>query len=165
MLAMFSSYIPWKVYFLFTETWWKPLAMYDARHWISGCLSFSGFCLLSWEFLTVFLSCLSWGWAASQHQGEKSQMLSAIAQKFSFNIQVFVSHGKWSSKSPPKCPSECRPRITHIAENGSLSVPACCSFLVLSDGLVPDTPACWEICALCSALLQAWGNLIPWRFL
>lgn len=35
-----------------------------------------------------------------------------------FNIQVFVYHGKWSSNSPPKCPSECLPRITHVPENG-----------------------------------------------
>ena len=88
---------------------------------------------------------------------EKSEMLSAISQQFPFNIPVFVSHGKWSSNSPPKCPSECLPRITHVPENG-FSLHASCRHPVLPDGCMPDPSACSQICVPHSVLLRAWGE-------
>lgn len=81
-----------------------------------------------------------------------------------FNIQVFVYRGKWSSNSPPKCPSECLPRITHVPENG-FSLDTCILQLPVSLwGLRADTSKCCQICVLCSARLQGLGNLTPWYF-
>lgn len=69
---------------------------------------------------------------------EKSQVLSAISQKSPFNIQVFVSSGEWSSNCPPKCPSECLPRITHVPENGfSLMHPAASWSSLMAASLTP----------------------------
>lgn len=75
--------------------------------------------------LLLGVGCLpvNWGW-------EVSQMLSAVSCSSPFNIPVFVSHGKRSSNSPPKCPSECLPRITHVPENG-FSLHASCRHPIL----------------------------------
>lgn len=80
----------------------------------------------------------SGGWMPPRTGAEKSQVLSAISQKFPFNIQVFVSSGKWSSDCPPKCPSECLPRITHVPENGfSLMHPAASWSSLMAASLTP----------------------------
>ena len=55
--------------------------------------------------------------------------------------QSFVSHGTWSSNSPPKCPSECLPRITHVPENGFSLRASCCH------------PVLWR--------LHAWPRALP----
>lgn len=113
----------------------------------------------------MFLFCPSWGPDASQHRGwEFSDVICSICEVLISISKSLSTMVKWSSHSPPKCPSECLPRITRVPENSfSLSVhPA--SFLSLSEGCVPNTSVGCQLCVLCSALLQGWGDLIPWHF-
>lgn len=82
-----------------------------------------------------------------------------------FHIQVFVSPGKWSSNSPPKCPSECLPRMIHFPETG-FSLDMCILWLPgpLSRAacLTPLYAARSVSCAL--LCYRDGGNLIPWHF-
>lgn len=108
---------------------------------------------------------LHWGGRIPPSTGaENSQMLSAISQKFTFNTLVFVSQGKWSSKSPPKCPSECLPRITHVPENGySWRVHPAASWSSLTAGCL--TPLCAARSVTCALLCcRHRGNLTLWHF-
>lgn len=158
MLAIFlKSCISWRVYILLPENWWKPLAVYDAKHLMYTSLLTSE--MPSSEPLTMSLFCPSRGSDASQHRrGEFSDVICniskvhiSISKSLSTRVNDLPTLLKvplWMSAKDYSCPRKG-------LRSGHAHPAASCS---------AQRAACLTLVCAARSVAGAVGNLIPWHF-
>lgn len=142
----------WKIYFLLTENWWKPLAVCDAKHLMYSSVLISE--MPSSEPLRRSLFCPSWGVGCLPAPALRILRCYLQYLKSShFNIQVFVYQGKRSSDFPQSAPLNVCQGLLMSPPQASLWEYASCSFLLRWR---TDTGVCCQTRGLGCA--QGWGT-------